>query len=66
MEAVVIKSVPAVNFPSYMSSWHDVRVNKYSTLMVVDARFGFTAVNEGWPVSQEDIQGVINSGQKRH
>ena len=33
MEAIVIKSVPAVNFSSYRSlpSWHDVRVNEYST-----------------------------------
>ena len=68
MEAAVIKSVPAVNFSSYrsLSSWHDVRVNEYSTLMVADARYGFTAITEECPVSQEDIQGVIISGRKRH
>ena len=29
--------------------------------MVADARYGFTAVNERWPVSQENIQGVVNT-----
>ena len=29
--------------------------------VVADARYGFAAVNERWPVSQENIQGVVNS-----